>query len=180
VLGTGFSARSSDGNASGTRDFGDLPAPPENNRCELCGEIYKAKLRWDLDSELRDLHRVPLEACFRGWVCRGCHNLLKWVYQIGRERLFAYLGRGIPFGDNPPESPADGRCELCERRHGVKLHHDHCHTFEALGYSLFQSQRGYLCPPCNTGKVARIDRIGILKFREHLDRARKHFALGVP
>ena len=159
------------------KGFGDLPLRPADNRCELCGNIYKAELRWDLDIDLRGLHAVPLEACFRGWVCRGCHNLLKWTNQIGREKLFAYLDRGIAFGDNPAEYPADGRCELCERWCGEKLNRDHSHQIEALGFTVFDSRRGYLCQPCNTDKVARIDRIGVLKFHEHLDRARKKFVL---
>ncbi len=159
------------------KEFRELPARPADNRCELCGEIYKPELHWDLDQELRDLYPLlSLEACFRGWLCRGCHNLLKWVYLIGRKKVRAYLDRCIPLGDNPPERPADGRCELCEKRCGEKLHHDHCHTLEASGYPLFGSQRGYLCQSCNTDKLARIDKIGESKFRQYLDRARNNLS----
>lgn len=92
----------------GTRSgLGDLPKPPADNRCELCGNIHKTKLCWDLDQELWPRHAVTLEDCFRGWVYRGCHSLLKWVYLIGRKKLFAYLDRCIPFGDDPPPPRMD-------------------------------------------------------------------------
>ena len=154
--------------------FGDLPARPADNRCELCKRIYNKKLRCDFDRELEHLGTACRDSHFRGWVCAGCHGLLNWLHQIGRKTLFAYLDRDIPLGDDPPEYPADDRCQLCMASCGAELVRDHCHRLEAKGCNLSLSQRGYVCQACNTGRLARIDEIGIQKFRRYIDSARKN------
>jgi hypothetical protein len=115
---------------------------------------------------------LPIEACDRGWVCDGCESLLKWIYRIGEKKVFAYWNRFVAIGDPPPTYPKDGCCELCKKATGRKLHLDHDHGLEAMGVSLFDSQRGFLCDGCNTSKLARMDMIGPKKLREYIVRAR--------
>jgi hypothetical protein len=150
---------------------GELPDRPAENQCELCGMVFKAKLRPDYDPQLEQ-RGLPSDARHRGWVCRGCYGLLKWIERVNEKKLFDYLDRQVVFGDPPPEYPTDGRCQICSKWCGNELHHDHDHDFEALGYAIEDSQRGYLCPACNINRVARVDRIGSGRLKKYLGRAR--------
>jgi hypothetical protein len=153
-------------NANLGKSLGDLPERPADNRCELSGWVVKRKLRPDFDPELQRLG-LPPEECFRGWVSDSSMSLIKWTYYVvGEKKLFDYLTRCAA-----PPCPADGLCELCGKMPATKLHHDHVHELEDC-FTLEGSRRGWLCGGCNTSKIARIDAIGIKKFRDYLRRAR--------
>jgi hypothetical protein len=49
----------------------EIPPPPEDGRCECCGEV--AKLQWDHDHDLESLGYPKVET-HRGWICFLCNT----------------------------------------------------------------------------------------------------------
>src|ERR1017187_1175652 len=62
----------------------------------------------------------PLSLRHRGWVCRSCHTLLKWIDEISAQKLFYYLDRCVALGDKVPEYPGDNCCDLCKSSMGTR------------------------------------------------------------
>jgi Recombination endonuclease VII len=153
------------------KSLGELPERPADNRCELCGCVRMRKLRPDFDPHLQRLGFSP-DQCFRGWVCGACESLLKWLERVGEEKALAYAEYCVANGKPLRPRPLDGLCYLCEEP-TRNLHNDHDHkVVEALGLTLPESRRDWLCTRCNTIMIARVDAIGPTKLREYLGRPR--------
>ena len=138
--------------------------PPEvDGQCELCKRSGIRKLYPDYNSSIEERKRNrPLSLRHRGWVCRTCHTVLKWIDGIGAQKLFDYLGRCVALGDEVPEYPDDNCCYFCKSSVGTRrLHLDHDHDEqERYGLSLIDSSRGYLCNRSNSHMLYRVDKIG--------------------
>lgn len=57
----------------------EIPAPPADGRCELCGEAAGSRrpwrLVWDHDHDLEALGYSKAE-CHRGWLCSKCNRAM--------------------------------------------------------------------------------------------------------
>lgn len=150
--------------------IGDIPLRPDDNRCDLCQRVVKARLDCDYGpGPLRS--GLSIERCFRGWCCTRCRSLLRWIDSIGKKTLYDYYHRPFPIGTLRPP-PRDGLCELCRKAPCRKLHRDHDHQLvEDFGFKLSDSQRGYPCESCNSNKLAWVDRIGFERVDKYLKRA---------
>jgi hypothetical protein len=143
---------------------------PADGRCELCkGQPRKLHPDYNCSSQER---RRSLSRCHRGWVCHSCRTLLEWADDVGPQKLFDYLKRLVALGDKVPEYPSDGCCDLCRSPPGTRgfnLDHDH-NEQNRWGLSVIDSSRGYVCTRCNTSMLPRVDKIGVVRLYEYLQR----------
>lgn len=147
--------------------------PPEvDGQCELCKRSGIRKLHPDYNTSVEE-RKGPLSLRHRGWVCRSCHTLLKWIDEISAQKLFDYLDRCVALGDKVPEYPGDNCCDLCKSSMGTRrLHLDHDHyEQECRGLTLINSSRGYLCNRCNSYMLYKADKIGVEKLSGYLKRS---------
>lgn len=153
--------------------IGEIPPRPADNRCELCKKFWKERLQPEYDPMLKKLG-LSQDRSFRGWLCGRCRKLLSWIWRVGEEKVFEYMGRGPLCAYPTPPRPPDGRCELCGR-FTRSLHRDHDHFLDGRGYSFEDKMRGHPCGPCNMSEIAWIDEIGVFPLKEYLGRARRQY-----
>lgn len=103
-------------------DLADLPMPPKDGKCELCGWTQKERqLDWDHDHGLEGLG-CPKAQCNRGWLCYRCNNMLGNIEAVGIDKMVEYLTRErvAGYGDDH-ETRTIQNPRKCERSFAARL-----------------------------------------------------------
>jgi Recombination endonuclease VII len=79
---------------------------------------------------------------------------------------------GVDLAQLPPY-PGNGTCQFCGYQPTRKrLHWDHDHEMEAMGFNLADCHRGWICYGCNS-MFGRVEKIGVEKAVNYLKGPRR-------